>query len=72
MEPGDSNKDIKWIYPDQKKPPRGVRIALLTEGNIQVSGEWTDDGRYKAWQLLYSRDKEHEKLLQLIKDKETK
>jgi hypothetical protein len=61
MNPGDSDKHMKWIYPDQEPAPRGVKIALLTIGNIEVTGNWTDDGRYKAWQRLFSRDKEHEK-----------
>jgi hypothetical protein len=63
MNPGDSDKHMVWIYPDQESPPRGVKIALLTIGNIEVTGNWTDDGRYKAWQRLFSRDKEHEKNL---------
>lgn len=61
MNPGDSDKSMKWIYPDQEPAPRGVKIVLLTVGNIQTTGNWTDDGRYKAWQRLFSRDKEHEK-----------
>jgi hypothetical protein len=65
MNPGDSDKHMVWIYPDQESPPRGVKIALLTIGNIEVTGNWTDDGRYKAWQRLFSRDKRHENLIAL-------
>jgi hypothetical protein len=66
MNPGDSDKRMVWIYPDQEPAPRGVKIALLTIGNIEVTGNWTDDGRYKAWQRLFSRDKEHERLLREV------
>ena len=65
MRPGESDKNMKWIYPSQEAPPRGVKLALLTEGNIQTTGNWTDDGRFKAWQRLFSRDKTHEKLIEL-------
>lgn len=52
-------KRAVWIYPDQEKPPSG-KILLLTIGNIAVTGVWTEDGRYKAWQHLLKRDKAHE------------
>jgi len=61
MRPGESDKSMKWIYPSQEAAPRGVKLALLTEGNIQTTGNWTDDGRFKAWQRLFSRDKEIER-----------
>lgn len=56
-----ADPQLKWIYPDQKTPPRGVKLALLTEGGIQTTGDWTDDGRYIAWQKLFTRDKGHER-----------
>jgi hypothetical protein len=59
----ESDKKLKWIYPDQEPAPRGVKLALLTQGNIQVTGTWVSDGSYKAWQRLFSRDKEHERSL---------
>jgi hypothetical protein len=61
VRPGESDKSMKWIYPSQEAAPRGVKLALLTEGNIQTTGNWTDDGRFKAWQRLFSRDKEIER-----------
>ena len=56
----EADKNLRWIYPDQERPPRGVKLALLTIGNIQVTGDWTE-GPYKAWQRLFTRDKEHER-----------
>lgn len=53
-----------WIYPDQVLPPSGM-LALLTIGNAEVIGSWSPDGRYKAWQYLFDRDKEHEAWLKL-------
>jgi len=46
------------ICPDQEKPPSGKNL-LLTIGNIAVTGVWTNEGRYKAWQRLLRRDKVH-------------
>jgi hypothetical protein len=57
-----ADKNLKWIYPDQEAPPRGIKLALLTIGNIQTTGFWDDKG-CKAWQRLFTRDKEHEKEL---------
>jgi hypothetical protein len=45
--------------------PRGVKITLLTIGNMQVTGVW-QAGMYKAWCLLIERDKELERKLGYI------
>ena len=45
--------------------PRGVKLTLLTKGNIQVTGEWTE-GAYKAWAPLLKRDKELERKLGIL------
>ena len=55
-----SDKNMKWIYPGQEQPPRGVKLALLTIGNIQTTGTW-DDSYCKAWQRLFTRDKAYER-----------
>ena len=57
----DADKNLKWIYPWQEKPQRSVKLALLTKGHIQTTGEWTDDGRFVAWQRLFTRNKEEER-----------
>ena len=54
---------LKWIYPEQETPPRGVKLALLTCGGTQVVGNWVSGGHFIAWQRLFSRDKEYEKTL---------
>lgn len=46
--------------------PRGVKLTLLTIGNVQVTGEWSDDGGYKAWAPLLKRDKELERKLGIL------
>lgn len=51
---------MPWLYPQEHKPPAGTKIALLTRGGIQVTGEWRDDGSFIAWQYLFKRDKEKE------------
>lgn len=43
--------------------PKGIDLTLLTIGNKQVTGHWTDDGRYKAWAPLLKRDKVREREL---------
>ncbi len=51
----------EWEY---KKPaPRGVKLSLLTIGNQQVTGDWSADGRYKAWAPLIKRNKDIEREL---------
>lgn len=50
----------KWEYPHQKAPPRGKKIALLTEGGMQTHGHWQEDGGFIGWQYLFKRDKEAE------------
>jgi hypothetical protein len=58
--------DLHWIYPWQEQPPRGVKIAILTRGDIQVTGYWVDDGSCKAWQRLFKRDKDEEQRAQML------
>ena len=52
----------KWIYPHIKKPPTGKKLALLTIGGIQTTGEWKYGGGFKAWQLLFRTDKQMEEM----------
>lgn len=54
---------IFWRYPSvHGLPPRGVKMSLLTMGNQQVVGDWSDIG-YKAWAPLIKRDKDIERTL---------
>ena len=53
--------DIYWRYTEPA--PRGVKLTLLTRGNVQVTGDWTDNGGYKAWSPLIRRDKQLERQL---------
>lgn len=50
--------DIYWRYDD---PPRGVKLFLLTKGGVAVTGPWSTDGRYIAWQYMFKRDKAKER-----------
>jgi hypothetical protein len=54
--------DYNYVDP----APRGVKLTLLTIGNIQVTGQWDDSGAYKAWAPLLKRDKELERQLGLL------
>lgn len=57
---GIATSDIPWRYIN---PPYGVKLNLLTKGCVAVTGKWSDDGRYIAWQYLFCRDKELEEKL---------
>lgn len=46
-----------WLY---RNPPYGVKLNLLTKGGVAVTGKWSDDGRYIAWQYLFRRDRQLE------------
>lgn len=48
--------DLRWIYPQQEAPLKGVKLSLLTRGGVQVVGFWQDGGDYLAWQRLFKRD----------------
>ena len=52
---------LHWIYPQEAKPPTGIKLSLLTKGGVQVTGVWVNDGSYIAWQALFKRDKDKEK-----------
>ncbi len=52
--------DMYWIYPKQELPPMGRKLALLTQGGIQVTGTWPSDGSCIAWQRLFKRDHDYE------------
>lgn len=52
--------EVKYYYPPLDPKPGSEKVALLTQGNQQVVGTWTDDGRYKGWFPLVGRDKEKE------------
>lgn len=45
--------------------PKGVKLTLLTLGNIQVTGVWSKN-LYKAWAPLLKRDKQMEKELGIL------
>lgn len=51
-----------WRYPAaaEEKPPKGVKVLLLTRGGTCIVGAWTDDGFFVAWSPLPKRDKEKE------------
>ncbi len=56
-----TSPDIYWLYPHEHPPPQATKLALLTKGHVQVVGNWRD-GDFIAWQYLFRRDKEKEKL----------
>ena len=56
-----TDKNLCWIYPQDETPPLATKLALLTRGNVQVTGHWQDGGDYVAWQRLFKRDKTKEK-----------
>jgi hypothetical protein len=53
--------DNYWRYTEPA--PRGVKLALLTIGKIQVTGEWMDGCGYIAWSPLIRRNKDIERQL---------
>ena len=56
-----------WRYPaNGDVAPRGVGLTLLTEGRVQVTGEWSDQGGYIAWAPKIKRDKALEEKLGLL------
>lgn len=59
-----STKALLYFYPPiDPAPSGGEKVALLTVGNQQVVGNWTNDGRFKGWAHLVGRDKEKERQL---------
>lgn len=53
-----STDKVTYLYPPlDPKPGGGEKVALLTIGNQQVVGTWTDDGSVKGWFPLVGRDK---------------
>jgi len=64
------DKNLMWKYPWEETPPKGIKIAILTGGGIQITGDWKDNVGYLAWQRLFKRDhakeEEHAKSLQSI------
>lgn len=51
------SQDIYWRY---DAAPRGVKLFLLTKGGVAVTGTWSDNGGYLAWQSMFKRDKTKE------------
>ncbi len=54
------SEDIYWIYPKDALPPMGKKLAILTSGGVQITGDWRHDGGFIAWQYLFKRDKSKE------------
>lgn len=44
--------DVYWRDPSVEKPPRGVKLLILTSGGVAVFGEWTDGSNYTHWSPL--------------------
>jgi len=55
--------EVYWRYTEPA--PRGVKLALLTKGKTQTTGEWQDGQGCIAWSLLIPRDKALEEELGL-------
>lgn len=52
--------DFKWLYPPKHKPPKGVKLQILTEGGVAIHAEWKYNIGYLGWQYLPKRDFEQE------------
>jgi hypothetical protein len=44
-----------WRDPEQERPPRGVKLLILTDGGVAVIGDWLDDSNFVAWSPLPKR-----------------
>lgn len=42
----------RFLLPDESPPPRGVKLLLLTSGNVAVVGDWRTDSNLIAWHPL--------------------
>jgi len=45
-----------WRDPEKERPPRGVKLLLLTTGGVAVIGDWTDESNFVAWSPLPKRE----------------
>ena len=46
---------VYWREPETEPPPRGVKLLILTSGNVAVFGDWMDDSNFVAWSPLPKR-----------------
>jgi hypothetical protein len=44
-----------WRDPAAERPPRGVKMLILTDGGVAVIGDWVDDSNFVAWSPLPKR-----------------
>lgn len=41
--------EVFWRNPDEEKPPRGVKLLMLTSGGVTVIGDWVTNSNLVAW-----------------------
>jgi hypothetical protein len=44
-----------WRKPEDERPPRGVKLLILTSGGVAVIGDWRDNAGFVAWSPLPKR-----------------
>jgi DUF971 family protein len=52
----------EWIYPHEKAPPKGVKLNILTEGGVAITGDWAEGVGFLGWQYLFKRNMEKEEV----------
>jgi len=48
--------EVYWCDPEQERPPRGVKLLILTDGGVAVIGDWLDDSNFVAWSPLPKKE----------------
>jgi hypothetical protein len=41
-----------WRKPEDERPPRGVKLLILTSGGVAVIGDWFEGSNFVAWSPL--------------------
>ena len=53
--PAKASHQVYWRKPEDERPPRGVKLLILTSGGVAVIGDWVDDSNFVAWSPLPKR-----------------
>ena len=49
---------VYWRDPAIDAPPRGVKLLILTTGEVTVIGDWSEKSNYRAWSPMPKKRKQ--------------
>ena len=54
---------VGYLDPAEYPPPRGIKLLILTTGNVAIVSDWSDDSNHAYWSPLPPKPTREMKLM---------